>query len=621
MASIIRAYANCDHSYVVWRYDEQIPECRGFALHRKHEATGADEVVETWVGFEGDEAPAGTFKPSTVWPIQKYAWSDYSLQAGDRVRYRVVPMVGPKDGLQPREELASEWTDVVAATPDADDGLSAYFNRGVVATQFVSRSLDPGQSPADRQRRLKEVIDTVDDPLRNFLSGELRVRMLKLLADAASGGSRVYAALYELNDPELIGGLTALGDRAAVVLANGATKDPQVGESEAAEAELIKAGVTVHRRYVDTRRHFDHHKYLVLCDGDDRPVAAWTGSTNWTETGLCTQSNNAVLIPDATVAGWFKDHWQALVDAGDDYPDSLVQGDADPRIADVGATRLTAWFAPVPGFVDLEDARKRIDAAKDGILFLFFNPGPSGSLLNFILERTDSTKPTYDPSLFIHGALNQDPSTSKHPLTLFHRGHRDDANFDVVLPEAIDRGFGFWVEELRKYQWAFAMVHSKVVVVDPFGEHPVVITGSHNMGPKASSANDDNLVIIEGNRALAAAYAVNIMTVYNQYRWRFIRWQKAHRAAGGGAGAAGGNGGSGDGNGTAAPAEDSTRPSDTTPEEAGVGSDRADPGKVKPAGWAGLYDNDTWQHEYLTGAAKKREIQFWLGLSAAGVPH
>lgn len=64
-------------------------------------------------------------------------------------------------------------------------------------------------------------------------------------------------------------------------------------------------------------------------------------------------------------------------------------------------------------------------------------------------------------------------------------------------------------------------VHSKVIVVDPLGKHPVVITGSHNLGPKASAENDDNMVIIENDSATAQQYAVNIITIYNQYRWRF----------------------------------------------------------------------------------------------------
>lgn len=40
------------------------------------------------------------------------------------------------------------------------------------------------------------------------------------------------------------------------------------------------------------------------------------------------------------------------------------------------------------------------------------------------------------------------------------------------------------------------------------------------MGPKASGTNDENLVIIRNNEALAAQYACNIMEIYGQYRWR-----------------------------------------------------------------------------------------------------
>jgi hypothetical protein len=39
--------------------------------------------------------------------------------------------------------------------------------------------------------------------------------------------------------------------------------------------------------------------------------------------------------------------------------------------------------------------------------------------------------------------------------------------------------------------------------------------------------NDDNLVILEGFRAVAEQYAVNVITVYNQYCWRFQQQQAA----------------------------------------------------------------------------------------------
>jgi hypothetical protein len=84
----------------------------------------------------------------------------------------------------------------------------------------------------------------------------------------------------------------------------------------------------------------------------------------------------------------------------------------------------------------------------------------------------------------------------------------------------------------QAYHFSNVMIHSKVVVIDPFGENPVVMTGSHNMGPKASKENDDNLAIIANAPDLAAEYAVNILGVYGHYKWLYNAWKKAKDAAG-----------------------------------------------------------------------------------------
>ena len=66
-----------------------------------------------------------------------------------------------------------------------------------------------------------------------------------------------------------------------------------------------------------------------------------------------------------------------------------------------------------------------------------------------------------------------------------------------------------------------AIIHDKIIVIDPCDEHnSAVITGSHNLGCKASYANDDNLAILRGNRALATAYAVHVLDVYDHYVFR-----------------------------------------------------------------------------------------------------
>jgi phosphatidylserine/phosphatidylglycerophosphate/cardiolipin synthase-like enzyme len=562
----ISAYFDSDHIFVVWRLDQPVAECRGFALRRKADGGGTEETLDTWVGFAGDTAPSGTKRSSDIWPIQRFNWSDYAPPRDRALSYRAVPMVGPKDQLQPDETHATDWSDPVTLTADVGDGMSAYFNRGIVATQWLSRSLR--ERGGETRKVLKDVLEHPGDRIRNFLGGAVLFQLPRLLAETQQAGGEIYAALFELNDPELIAGLTAFGAKAHVILANGSELPDENADARAA---LHDGQVELHDRIVGAS-HFAHNKFLVLCDAQG-PRTVWTGSTNWTVTGLCTQSNNAVLIENRELAGWYRKEWDVLLAAGNEYPDPLFTNNGEARTTSLGADGAQAqvWFAPVRNTVDLESARERILAAQDGILFLMFNPGPAGTLLNDIIERTTPASPTYDADLHIHGVLNQDPSTATHPIVgLFHRGELTEADIDVVLPAAVNSDVAFWLKELS---YSLVMVHSKCIVIDPFGAKPVVMTGSHNMGPKASGKNDDNLLIVDGSKKLAEAFAVYIMGVYNQYRWRYYQ-REAEKGA--------------------VPATDAEADGAPT--------------------WAGLEDDGDWQTKYFTpGSPQARELRFWLG--------
>jgi phosphatidylserine/phosphatidylglycerophosphate/cardiolipin synthase-like enzyme len=554
----IRAYANCDDAYVVWRYDEAIPDCRGFALHRR--LHGQPPVpVETFVPFVGQTHKPGEAQPSTTWPIQKFSWTDVMARNGEHVAYRVVPLIG--EGLVQDDSQATPWTDEIMVGPEADPGLQAFFNRGVLATQSIARRLDTTK-PWTKQ--LHAMIETPGDKTRNYLSGELRVALLRLLADVkAAPEAVVHAALFELNDPELIKALCDLKDRARVVLANG-TGAPE-DENADARTALNAAGVTVHDRMVH-KGHLSHDKFLVVCDPAETPLRVWTGSTNWTTTGLCTQVNNAILIDDGGVAEAYRKQWDALVQAGDEFPDSLVDGDTTERSAQLRTGAVTTWFTPTRKGVDLTDARAHIKRATQGILFLMFNPGRTGTLFNDIMDRADPQAPGFDAGLYVHGVLNQDPQAGSNDpklVGLIRRGRLDEADPNIVLPSRIDKRFSFWEHEIDRL--SLVMVHSKVIVLDPFGPNPVVMTGSHNLGPRASSHNDDNLNIIAGAPRLAAAYATHIMAVYTNYRWRYVRSSRAEKE-----------------------------------------------GK----GWEGPTNDAAWQDSYFTGTdagARQRELRFWLG--------
>ena len=61
--------------------------------------------------------------------------------------------------------------------------------------------------------------------------------------------------------------------------------------------------------------------------------------------------------------------------AGNAYPASLMQANATSKSFNVDSGSITQWFAPTDKGEDLDYARKLINGAQEGILFLFFNPG------------------------------------------------------------------------------------------------------------------------------------------------------------------------------------------------------------------------------------------------------
>jgi phosphatidylserine/phosphatidylglycerophosphate/cardiolipin synthase-like enzyme len=571
------AHPGVDSAFIAWRAPF-IDECRGFALKRRiKRAPGSatspntiraadpdgfvEEIVASWVGFaNGPAADPGTRKPTTEWPIQKYLWSDFMVNPGDTVAYRVVPMTGTADALEEAQDEASAWSPLMDIGAETDGHASCFFNRGIVASQWLARLL-PEDHPSTK---LAEVIATPGDKIRNFLGGPARNKLVSLLTEANAAQAHVYAALFELDDPELVPLLKAFGKRAHVVLGNGSVKHKGDDENADARSELEECDL---KDRMTAPRALAHNKFLVICDENSSPQSVWTGSTNWTKTGLCTQANNALLVNDPVLAQFYVDQWDALASAGDVTPPDLYEANASPRTPARGGP-TTLWFTPMHEQLDLEQAGELIANAQEGILFLMFNPGPRGTLLNDIIELASPSSPKFNPDLYIQGVVNQNPGTAKNPVTLFNRGDRIDANEDVVLPAAIPGALKFWLPELLKLPRAHAMVHSKVVVVDPYGANPVVMTGSHNMGPKASGVNDENLILIQGNGNLASQYAGKIMEIYSQYRWR--------------------------------------------------ASVQAEHGKPK---WQGLADDDKWQiRDPSQGYDKRRvrELDFWFG--SATVP-
>src|SRR5262249_41085853 len=148
--------------------------------------------------------------------------------------------------------------------------------------------------------------------------------------------------LYELDYKQLEASLRKIGKRAHVILANGSVKKKGQDQNAAARKGL-KGRVDLHNRMISPRA-LGHNKFLVICDRQKKPRWVWTGSQNWTKTGLCTQANNSLLIDDAGLAAQYRKQWDLLKESGDGSPPDLLKADSKPRAVKIKGTPTRLWF-------------------------------------------------------------------------------------------------------------------------------------------------------------------------------------------------------------------------------------------------------------------------------------
>jgi PLD-like domain len=519
MTIIIKAYANADDVLIAWQPDKWSDDWVGFQLERRNDSTQQVTVLVNRIPPQPGQGPVQpTGVSSTQSPIRRCIWTDHSVVETDNVSYRVTAMTATSGGgFAPDTGAVSDWTAPVIASGDVGGGLQAYFNRGTLMSQIVSRFVGGDVSENSLRNFLKNLQTPGYQP-RLYLSGDALHQILLFLHDADRRGSSIHAAIYEFNDQELLDALKPFGSRGHLLLGNGSATTPDVA------TELAAAGLEVKHRDLSHRGASSpsvHNKFVVESDAHGNAMRVLTGSTNWTTTGLCTQLNNVLIVDDTAIAPRYLDQWGRLVAAGNDMTADLKASNTRPT-ADKD---ITLYFAATNGEAEFKPVLDLIASAKDGALFLMFMPGQS-PLLDALLDRAK------DNNIYVRGVVSSVTASkngdiysvggqvvkSGAPAQAFHD--------DVPLPSGIsEKDKPSWAEQefnVAEMRGAhlMAIVHSKTIVIDPFSDDCAVITGSHNFSVAASGKNDENLVIVRGNKQLAQAYALHINGVYDHYSWR-----------------------------------------------------------------------------------------------------
>ena len=580
------AFSNNDIAVAAWTFGGRIDGCLGFAVYRIDVKAGTETCLPALAAFPGQDATIT--RTTATDPVQKYFWKDVYAKRGGSYKYRIVPMGGTPDALTPML-IGSLTTNVVQLSPEYGV-LSAYFNRGILATQATAHALH-SQNDLDgmKDELLKRIADE-NDPLRLDLAGDMIEAMTLLPNEAATTNGVVWCALYEFEDVQLIDSLTALKDKANLILSNmpgkvdgKSTKDVYASE----RAEATNRGVVVTDRMTPSG-HIGHNKFTVL--DKNGPQAVQFGSTNWTDRALCAQSNNTVIARSPKMAEAFKTYWDDLKADADaaggkgKQAAPLRKADGNGPITvelEDGSAEVDLWFSPntpkerarnrsvekTPP--DLDAVFQLIAAAKQAILFVAFEPGEPS-----IMDAIGKAQ-AVNPGLFVRGTVTVAKAAQDFAVAIkseaagdgkgakLPAGQRVPIDYRVIPALGVSDAVGVWEKELNKV--GFAVTHSKYVVIDPFSDGCVVVTGSHNLGYQASYNNDENMAIIKGHRPIAEAYAANALDIYDHYAWR---WWLAQ-----------------------------------------------DPEKA----WTSLKKDDTWQDNYFDADSRavSPELNFWLSASTA----
>lgn len=536
------AFSNNDIAVAAWTFGGRIDACLGFAIYRIDVKAGTETCLPALATFPGQDATAD--RTTAQDPVQKFFWKDVFAKRGGSYKYRIVPMTGAPGALTPMS-IGALTTNSVELTPD-HGLLSAYFNRGILATQATAHALHQGHDLAGMKDELLRRIADPKDQLRLDLAGDMIKAMTLLPDEAAAGRGHLWCALYEFEDEQLIGALTAIAGRVNLILSNmpGKVNGEKTDDTYAPERkQAIDAGIHVTSRLMPSG-HIGHNKFTVL-DDNGSPQAVQFGSTNWTDRALCAQTNNAVIARSPKVAAAYLKYWQNLKQDTDaaggkgKQADRLRIGDARPVSIELedGSATVDLWFSPNTGKArakqrgneatppDLKEVFDLIAAARQAVLFVVFEPG-APSIIDAVAAAQKA-----NPSLFVRGTVTVARAAEDFAVAIKGDANGDGSgahlppgqtvpvDYRVIPATSVQDPVGVWEKELNKV--GFAVTHSKFVVIDPFSDGCVVVTGSHNLGFQASYNNDENMVIIKGHRPLAEAYAANALDIYDHYAWRW----------------------------------------------------------------------------------------------------
>lgn len=494
----------------------------GFAIHR----TDHDENEAYWMeGMKTFEVTdpglvAGSKYPTNQHPIQGFTWSDFTAKPGHRYTYRVQALRGAPKKLQKYKEVS------IGARTESEEGgdHDVFFNRGAAASQEYARRF--GKHPPDESKP--------NDPRWAWLSRGAVEAIAAFVGRAKNGQWGLRVSAYEFRLDLFAGALRQARLRGADVqiIYDGCDNPPDKNgkvfprddnRETAGDASLTPICTERVTRSGVKKPPISHHKFIVLLK-TGKAVAVLTGSTNFSRGGVFGQANVVHVVDDAGVADRYLRCWNLIKPNPDHQQLRDDLAGLGPVPSGLPPKGTIAIFSPQPTLAALKWYGERARGAGDA-LFMTFAFGINKVFLDVYQNGKAKLRYALLDKLLGPGVRKDKRAAAEAQMKQLRM--MKENRFAVGSRIAVNK-FDRWVKEtLTGLNTHVQFIHTKFMLIDPLGEDPVVVTGSANFSDASTTGNDENMLVIRGNRRVAEIYLGEYMRLWNHYAFR--EWAAKHK--------------------------------------------------------------------------------------------
>jgi phosphatidylserine/phosphatidylglycerophosphate/cardiolipin synthase-like enzyme len=464
-------------------------------------------------------------------PVQSFVWDDFTAKPGRRYEYVFHPLKG--DSRRIDRTAAAIHIKVRTEALFSNSEHDVFFNRGVASSQAYTRRF--GNQPPDQLQPPAKRVEA-----EQWLSRELDDAMLEFIRRARKGDT-LLCCFYEFRYLPIATELRKAMTRGVSVKLivdgkkNGGGEDGSDFPRQDNIDTLRAAGIARDKVMLREARKssIQHNKFMVLLKGAAlTPSAVWTGSTNVSNGAIHGQANVGHWVRNRKVAESFRDYWTLLSEdpggAEGDDAGTVRAKNADFRMRVealnvVPATKadvpegVTSVFSPRRGTKTMSLYGELLDTAQQlACITLAFginkefkellkNNTPLNHISFLLLEKQDKpAKNSTQPFIAINASNNVYKAWGSFLRTPLHQWARETSAAGLGLNRHV------------------SFIHSKFLLVDPLGEDPIVVTGSANFSAASENENDENMLIIRGQRRVADIYFTEFNRLFHHYYFRSV---------------------------------------------------------------------------------------------------